>query len=186
MTAPRRAQTPPGPGVDATGQAVVDPTKNVLDTLNAAVKRLDDLREADLYYREAESRHHQEISRLRHDYETELRKAEANRIDAIRAVDQGTVQRAAEVQAQQATTLATQVAATAEAFSTRLQTSLNPILESIAKLQQAQYETQGGRAQVVESRDVRGETRLNYGAIFGALAVLISLIGVIVLISRSG
>jgi len=34
----------PGPGVDAQGQPVVDPTKNVLDLVEAAIRRQDDLR----------------------------------------------------------------------------------------------------------------------------------------------
>jgi hypothetical protein len=36
--------TPPGPGVDASGQAVKDPTENVLDIVKAAIQRQDDLR----------------------------------------------------------------------------------------------------------------------------------------------
>src|SRR5688572_11724945 len=37
----------PGPGVDAQGQPVIDPTKNVLDLVEAAMRRQDDLRHAE-------------------------------------------------------------------------------------------------------------------------------------------
>ncbi|HEY9413122.1 MAG TPA: hypothetical protein VIQ30_00050, partial [Pseudonocardia sp.] len=75
--------------MDSKGQPVLDPTKNVLDLVEAAIKRQDDLREM-------ESQHQREIGDLRHQYEKELRKAETARIDAIRAVDVGAVNRAAE------------------------------------------------------------------------------------------
>ena len=99
MAGPRRRTTKrpyqpelPGLGVDYQGNPVVDPTKNVLDLVAAAIKRQDDLREA-------ESRHVREIAGLRAEYTAELRKAETARIDAIRAVDVGAVNRAAEVSA---------------------------------------------------------------------------------------
>lgn len=37
---------PPGPGVDAQGRAVVDPTQNVSDLVTAAIERQDDIRNA--------------------------------------------------------------------------------------------------------------------------------------------
>ena len=42
----------PGPGVDRFGTPVVDPTQNVLDLVEAAIKRQDDLRMADRNYLE--------------------------------------------------------------------------------------------------------------------------------------
>ena len=177
----------PGPGVDREGRPVIDPTANVLQLVDAAIRRQDDLRAA-------ESRHIREVAALHVSYgeklrsvETELRRAETDRINAIRAVDREAVNRAADVAATQAGTLAaqvatsaetlrTQVAATATAAATALAAALEPILKSIADLQRAQWEQQGGRAQVVEQRDIRGETRLNWGAVLGAVSVALVLI----------
>ena len=163
----------PGPGVDAQGRPVVDPTRNVLDLVHAAIARQDDLRAA-------AEHHFQEITRLRAELTAELRSAESARIDAIRAVDVGAVQRAAEVSAIQATTLATQVATSAEtlraqvaaaatAATVSLAAALVPIQEAIADLRRAQYEAQGVKAQT-------GETRLNVGAVLGAVSVVLVLI----------
>jgi hypothetical protein len=156
----------PGPGVDRFGTPVVDPTQNVLDLVNAAIKRQDDLREMQSAHvtqigqlREDHARY---ITELRAGYGQELRAAETARIDAIRAVDVGAVNRAAEVSATQATTLATQVATSAEALrgqveaarqqtATALAAALEPIQKDIQDLRRAQYEAQGQKTQVVES-----------------------------------
>jgi hypothetical protein len=167
--------------VDAQGLPVIDPTQNVLDLVDAAVQRQDDLRLA-------ESRHVREIARLRAEYTAELRRAETARIDAIRAVDVGAVNRAAEIAAQQATTLANQVATSAEtlrnqvsaaaaAANAALSAALEPIQKDIADLRRAQYEAQGVKSNV-------GDTRLNVGTILGALAVAISLVLAVVTLTR--
>lgn len=146
----------PGPGVDAQGRTVVDPTRNVLDLVSAAILRQDDLRLV-------ESRHIREIVELRAKYDGELREAETARIDAIRAVDVGAVNRAAEVAATQATTLAaavatsaetlrTQVAATATAGVVGLAAALEPIQKDISELRRYQYEGQGQKIQVSETQ----------------------------------
>lgn len=165
------ADSAAGVGVDAAGGPVVDPTQNVLDLVNAAIQRQDDLRES-------ESRHVREIAGLRAEYTAELRKAETARIDAIRAVDVGAVNRAAEVSAQQATTLAAQVATSAETLRTQvaaaataatvaLAAALEPIQKDIADLRRAQYEAQGVKAQT-------GETRQNWGPILVAVGILLT------------
>jgi hypothetical protein len=156
--------TEAGPGVDAQGRPVIDPTRNVLDLVAAAIQRQDDLRKAD-------AEHIRESTKLRAVYEDKLRAAETARIDAIRAVDVGAVQRAAEVSAQQASTLAAQVANSAEALRTQVQAAataaeqklsaaLEPIQKDIADLRRAQYEAQGQKTQVIETHaqtaDVRG------------------------------
>lgn len=168
-----------GPAIDRTGTPVVDPTANVLGLVEAAVNRLNDLREAEIRRmddlrkvehnnRRSESRHLREISELRATHAEDMREAEAKRIDAIRAVDVAAVQRAAEVSAAQAQTLATQVAVSAEALrgqvaaaaaaqSAALGAALDPINASIARLTQAQYEAQGQKQQVVESRGSAGD-----------------------------
>jgi hypothetical protein len=181
----------PGPGVDAQGRPVVDPTQNVLDLVEAAIRRQDDLREM-------ESRHSRELAKVRHKYEGELRAAEATRIDArrvseskridaIRAVDVAAVNRAAEVSATQATTLAGQVAAAAEAArvavqtaqsaaTTELKATVEPLIQAVADLRRVQYEQQGGKAQV-------GEARLNMGQILGIAGLLVAIMAIVVAVT---
>jgi hypothetical protein len=160
----------PGPGVDAAGRPVIDPTQNVLDLVEAAIKRQDDLREMD-------ARHVREIITIRADYDQKLREAESERIDAIRAVDVGAVQRATEVASVVAETLRTQVATTASAAATGLSAALEPIIKDIADLRRAQYEAQGVKAQTVESTTKQQFSTGNLLALAG-LAV-VALIGVI-------
>jgi len=167
----------PGPGVDVQGNPVKDPTENVRELVEAALLRQDDLRKAESqHFRELatkEAKHIREISNLRAEYQAELRIKETERIDAIRAVDVQAVQQAAAVQAAQQQALATTVTATADAFRVSLAATVEPILKSIADLQRAQYETQGGRQRV-------GETRLNVGAVIAACGVgLILIFGVL-------
>ena len=69
-----------GPGVDAQGRPVVDPTQNVRELVVAAIERQDDLRILDSQWRDKMSARDLEHAR-------EMRAAEAARIDAIRAVD---------------------------------------------------------------------------------------------------
>jgi len=180
------ADSNPGPGVDASGRPVVDPTANVIANLNAAVQRQDDLREM-------ESRHVRELMTTRADFIDQLRLAESARIDAIRAVDVGAVNRAAEVSAQQATTLAAQVATSAEtlrtqvaaaaiASSTALAAALDPIQKDIADLRRAQYEAQGQKTQVVETRSGSSITILVVGI---GISTLLSMVSIVIVLTRS-
>ncbi len=176
--APPPRGSSPGPGVDWYGAPVVDPTKNVLDLVAAAIARQDDLRDL-------EARHLRELADLRAHYDLRLRDAETARIDAIRAVDVSAVHRASEVSAAQAQALATQVAASAEtlrtqvsaaaaAASTALAGALEPIQKDIADLRRAQYEAQGQKTQVVESREVTTASRRNGNTVMAVLSVLIA------------
>jgi hypothetical protein len=180
----------PATAVDAKGNAIIDPTKNVLDLVAAAIQRQDDLREAAL-------NHTREISVLRSDYDEKLRKAESARIDAIRAVDVGAVNRAAEVSAVAATALAAQVQASAEALRTQvaatataaavalaatataasvaLAAEIEPLKKDIADLRRAQYEAQGVKANVGESKGNQGLLILAVGV---AAAFLIGIINI--------
>lgn len=169
-----------GPATDRHNEPVVDPTKNVLDLVRAAVERLDDLREADAKTLEAESRHLRELMELHANYEDKLRLKETERIDAIRAVDVGAVNRAAEVAATQASALAQQLIATAEASRvqvaaaaqasvTSLAAALEPIQKDIRDLRDAQSRGQGGKEQSTD-------TRLNVGAVVGALGLLLGVL----------
>lgn len=176
----------PGPGkaVDAQGAPAVDPTKNVLDLVEATVERLDDLLEAAVKrlddLRALDHDHIRQLAEMRAAHDRELRLAEASRVDAIRAVDIAAVQRASEVSADQAKALADQVAASAEAMRNQvdaaataaqigLTDALQPMKADIADLRRAQYEAQGVKAQT-------GDTRLNVGAVLGAVSVLLVLV----------
>lgn len=91
-----------GIAIDAQGVPAVDPTKNVLDLVLAAVKRIDDVleltvkRQDDLRAAQAaleELRYStiKENIALRADNDEKLRKAESGRLDAIRIVDTNNV-----------------------------------------------------------------------------------------------
>jgi len=106
-------------------EPVIDPTKNVADQLNAAVKRLDDLRESD-------SRHIRE-----------LLEKEAQRIDANRQVDQLAVTNLAarrEQDAEAQRQLVSSTAAALAAAQTVLATGFN---ERLSKLEERSYKGEG-------------------------------------------
>lgn len=180
----RPERTAPGVGVDAGGGPLIDPTKNVLDLVAAMARRQDDLRDVG-------ERHQREVSTLRADHTREMRQAEAERINAIRAVDVAAVQQAAQVSAQQAMTLAAQVAASAETLRTQvaaaataatvaLAAALEPIQKDIADLRKTQYEQAGGKAQVGETRDARGDARLNLNTVIIAMGLIIAAVTLVI------
>jgi hypothetical protein len=161
--------------VDRLGNPVYDPSKNVDALVAAAIQRQDDLRVQ-------ESMHIRELMQRDRDHSKELREIETARLDAIRAVDVGAVQRAAEVQATQAGALAAQVVATADAFRVSLGAALEPIQKDIRDLRDAQSRGVGGKEQVTETsttgRDQiqSSQARMQmYGLIFAAIVIAISL-----------
>lgn len=171
----------PGPGVDASGRPVIDPTQNVLQLVEAAIKRQDDLRDA-------EARHVREIADLRELHAERMRIAEADRINAIRQVDVNAVQRAAEVADNRATTLAGQVSTAAEAMRAALAAALEPIQKDIADLRQAQYLTAGGKTQIVETQAKGASAGLWIGVAVGGFGLLLTILiaAVTVVITLSG
>jgi len=184
----------PGAGVDAQGRPVLDPTENVRALTEAAIKRVDDLADLRASYdrrlADQRIRYDDKLDRQRARYErelrnvdNELRKAESDRIDAIRAVDVGAVQRAAEVSAAQAEALRNTVAAAAAAAATALGAALDPIQKDIADLRRAQYEAQGQKTQVVEQR---GSSVALYTALSVAAAVALIVVAVIALFIGNG
>jgi hypothetical protein len=131
-----------------------DPTLNVRELTASAVAGESALREMSTRYQD-------KISDLRDTHYREMRKAESDRIDAIRLVDTGSVSRAAEVATDQATALATAVAQSAEALrlqveatrvATRseLETALHPIQATLESLRQTQFQQQGEKTARVE------------------------------------
>ena len=61
-------------------EKIIDPTANVLALVSAAMTRQDDLRIAEI-------RRQDDLNRMRDEYETKLRSAEARRIDAVAAAE---------------------------------------------------------------------------------------------------
>jgi hypothetical protein len=141
------------------------------------MRRQDDLRAM-------ESAHIREMMAGNVEHSRQLREAESARIDAIRAVDVGAVQRAAEVQAAQQQALAAQVVATADAFRSSLAAALGPITTAIDDLRRAQYETQGQKQQVVETRDTGSVTRLNIGTIVAVVSVVIAFASLLLYVTK--
>ncbi len=161
---------------------LTDPSKNVEKLVDASDRRQDDLRRIQDAMHAQESAHLRELMQRDREYARELRKAEADRLDAIQARSDLTVQRAAEVQATQASALAAQVTATADAFRLTLSAALEPIMKDIRDLRDAQSRGVGGKEQVTESRDVTGASRGGLstmaavaGTVLAVIAVLISL-----------
>lgn len=134
-----------GPSTDRHNDPVVDPTLNVRELVLAETKRQDDLRALDGLWRDR-------VDTIRAQHAMDMRRAESERIDAIRAVDVGNVQRAAEVQATQALALANQVVATATALETKLGATVAPLQTRIDDLTRVQYEGVGSKTQVVETQ----------------------------------
>jgi hypothetical protein len=165
-----------------------DPSKNVMDLVNAAIARVDDLRES-------ETRHQTEVAKLLTERVEAMMRAESNRIDAIRAVDVDAVQKAAAAMAAQANNLAQQQVQTAEALrtqvsdtqtlsETRLAAGLSPIVRDVAELQKRAYEAQGQKTQVVETQ-ARGGMASNWmglavAACIGFLSVIIAVTAIVI------
>lgn len=156
-----------GPSTDRHNEPVIDPTLNVRELVLAETKRQDDLRELDSKWRDR-------FDLREIDHAWELRKAESERIDAIRAVDVGNVQRAAEVQATQALALANQVVATAAALEAKLGATVAPLQTRIDDLTRVQYEGVGSKTQVVETQAKGASTGLWVGVAIAALGLFMT------------
>lgn len=146
-----------GAAVDSEGRAAQDPTKNVLDLVEAGMRRQDDLRVKG-------EEHQKEMARLRETHAREIRKAETDRLDAIRAVDVAAAASQISVAETRAATLAktvtdsaealrVQVSTTAAAFDAKLLLALEPITKRLEDLSRVQYEQAGQKTQVIESRE---------------------------------
>ena len=60
--------------------------------------------------------------------------------------------------------------------SAPLSAALEPIRKDIADLRRAQYEAQGQKTQVVETRDTNSATRLNVNAVMAVFSVLLAVL----------
>ena len=197
-----------------------DPTHNVRELVEANSRRLDEQlasfsrRLDELRYAEskridelrlAESKRLDERLQLKTEYDERLLNAEAKRIDAIRAVDVNAVAVASERASDQATVLASQVAQSAEALRTLVQTTANTaqtaqqqlfggLSSRITTLEQAQYEGKGKQAyqdpvmaelvaEMKRSRDSFSSsagTRAGSSAVIAYAVTAISVIAVVV------
>ena len=143
-----------GVGVDSRGGAVVDPTKNVLDLVEAAIRRQDDLRAALQVLIESQMKSQGEINTLRSGYDARLLKAstdrlesearlraefaaaiaatEKDRVNAIRSVDVGAVAIATERATATANALAKTVQDTAQVQSAQVARSAEDLRALVA------------------------------------------------------
>jgi hypothetical protein len=126
----RQSKTPTGIPVDASGGATVDPTKNVLDLVSAAVLRVDDLAEVrgqlvdeKIKRMEREWIHLDKIAELRELHNREMRDSESRRVDANRATDLAAVGTAATQALAQINTVAATATVTAETLRTQVATT---------------------------------------------------------------
>lgn len=160
------------------GQKIVttspDPTANVLDLVQSAIKRLDDLRDADgvryaeqgsmrvqrmtelmefhRQFDESQIEHVEATAALRAEYAERLAIAEAKRIDAIRAVDVNAVSVASQRASDQATVLATQVASSAEALRSLVATTAAAVAQSQQTLATSLAQSQQNLATTLSDR----------------------------------
>lgn len=136
--------------------------------LTRAIKRLDDLRDA-------ESRRVNEQMQLRAEYSIQLGVAEAKRIDAIRAVDVNAVSVANERATAQAAVLANQVSASAETLRSLVAATAATVAQQLAQvsagiadrlsaLEKSQYEGAGSKGGIKDMA----------GWIIGAIMTLIA------------
>lgn len=146
-----------GLAVDAYGGAVVDPTTNVLDLVEAANKRQDDLRASTERLFEAHTAHLRDMVELRAAHQRALDVKETARLDSIRQVDREDVNKtAASAQTAIATlaqsttvlaeTLRTQVATTAAAAESRLSAFSGDVNKRLSALELSSSEGKGKSA----------------------------------------
>jgi len=149
----------PGPAVDALGRPAVDPTENVKALNEASIKAQRDLIDLDRVHIKDMLEQRRYYEDLLRQADRELRQAESDRLDSIRAVDIAAVQRSTQEASERANTLATQVATAADVVRTTLAAGLDPIRNDIADLRRSQSEAAGQKTQVVEGRSAAEELK---------------------------
>ena len=176
---------------------------NVVEFVRAAVSRIDDLEaERDLRYTQlmeerdkrlaSEMVHLRDLVILRADQNAERLRIDSARIDALREGDLRMGDKAIEaftasalaasaIADRNAQALRDQVAATAKSAELRLEASLRPILIDVADLRRYQFEQQGSKSQVFDSR-AASSTVVAY--IFGAIGAGVGLVSFILSLTR--
>lgn len=177
-----------------------DPTYNVLQLVNAAVERLNDINKIERDSNREVIALNKEILNLHIAYQDKLSIAESRRIDAIRAVDVGAVAIASERATQQATVLANQVSASADALRNLVTTTATAaaaqqqsvstqLMDRITLLERSQYESKGLSGippQVLERLTTLEQTRfenkgksMGYAQIVGLVLAGAAVVGAI-------
>ena len=153
-----------------------DPTKNVLDLVNEAVRRLDDLRMAETAHitevTALRAQHMREISDVRASYEAVIAEKEQERIEVMR----------------------TQVADLASTAALNLDRRLDPIQKNIEEIRQFQYMAQGQTTQVSEHRVEDRAKSSNAGmwigvgvaALIGAFSLVLGIVNVMLKLQGGG
>jgi hypothetical protein len=149
----------------------------VLQLVEAAIQRQDDLRTAEATLRGAEMLHIKEMAATNEKHAAELRVAESARIDAIRAVDVGAAAILANQVSASAEALRGQVEAARQQTAAALDAALQPIKNDISDLRRIQYEQQGSATAKVEQRSSTTDVRAV------VLGVLVALAGIAAVVS---
>jgi len=109
-----------GLGVDAEGGPVIDPTRNVLDLVEAANNRQDDLRAANNLYLEARLQAQENIAKLHVEYAKEIRAAATAATAALATTTTNSAEVLRSALTQTAQTIAGQTSATVSTINDRL------------------------------------------------------------------
>lgn len=140
------ATSNPGLAVDAGGNPVIDPTKNVLDLVAASERRMDDLAVAAEKLSSVKHEHARELIKLNALHSKELREAETKRLDAIRAVDVAAASVIANQVSTSAEALRSLVSTTATTLAAQTTSSFTQLSDRIAQLERTSYEGSGKAA----------------------------------------
>jgi len=165
-------ETRQGVGIDATGGPVIDPTKNVLDLVDAANRRQDDLREMHNRFLEAEFRRLEEtvrrveqlselraefareVSLIHQSHDREIHKMEQDKLAAFRQSDEAArlteaarTQAAVDLVARSAETAASAIRADLSTTATALANSVAArdveLNNRVSALEKSSYEVAG-------------------------------------------
>ena len=172
------------------GKSVVDPTANVLEALRTAVARQDDLRDQQEKYQE-KLRVQDNTWQLRFDAErqradSEARRAEAGRIDSLRAGDAAAIQQALQTASTAALALQNQVTTSALTLAQAAAVTKDTQDKAIAALQLIQAQSGGtlsGRE--VQRSEGRQSNQWAIGlAVFGGLGFMSFVISAAIVVLR--
>jgi hypothetical protein len=182
---PQPRENRPGIGVDAGGGSTIDPTKNVLDLVEASIRRQDDLRRVVEELLKSELQNVNSKSEMRSVQDRELLRAaterldseaklraefsqaiaatEKARVDAIRQVDKAAVDQAGTVATQTAANLAKTQTESAAVLSAQVNTSAEALRNLVATTAaesnrniQQQFSALGARVAALEQGSAQG------------------------------
>jgi hypothetical protein len=139
-TTPYGTSSGAGAGVDVFGGPVVDPTKNVLDLVNAESRYQDGMRDSMEHYqdsmREAETRFQNSMRETESRIQNWMRDAESKRVEALASQQRFYETRIADM-------LRTSVESTSTLVGNQLVSIQNTFNDRVARLEQFRYESSG-------------------------------------------